>query len=199
MEVDRSHEYVGEVHSHRGKWIVLLLVMLAVGAGMYWLRETNTDRTLVGNTAKLQPLNGEPGTQGTSGAGQPAATAADSAELAQIQEITAADDPARLIGRHVSLQLPVAERANDVAFWVGPLDRRVLVALRRDHRDSGQRNEGTEAGHGIGELRPGQQISIEGSVQPVPKAEDMYSWELTSREVKELVERGVYIRADSVQ
>ena len=198
MENDGSRGYSREVRSHRGKWIVLLLVLVAVTSSIYWLRETDSNRDLNRRSGQLEPRNGEPDSRGTSGSSWPSA-AADAAELAQLQAITGAGDPSQLIGRHVSLQVPVAERANDIAFWVGSLDQRVLVAVRRDRRDGVQRNGGTVAGHGIGELRPGQQISIEGTIQKVPEAEDMYSWELTARDVKELGKRGVYIRADSIQ
>ncbi len=199
MDTDPGPHPTREIRSHRAKWIVLLLVVVAVVSSIYWLRETDSERSLTGNAAKLQPLNGEHGSRATGGTLGTASAATDAAELSQIQEIVDAENPDQLIGKRITLQLPSGDRANDVVFWIGPVGNRVLVAMRRDHRDSAQRTHGTEPGHGIRQVSAGEPVTIEGTIQEVPKGEDMYSWQLSAQERKELASRGIYIHADAIQ
>ena len=104
-----------------------------------------------------------------------------------------------LVGRRVDLHVDVQEMANDRAFWVGPADNRVLVVLARDNRSGWHRQHGLPASHGIAPVHGGQRATISGVVRPMPSSQEMYSWDLTKNEYKELADRKVYIRADAVQ
>jgi hypothetical protein len=81
---------------------------------------------------------------------------------------------------------------------VGSPDNRVLVVMGRDNRDGTQRQSGVPAGHNIAPVRGGQRATVSGVIRPLPKAEEMASWNLTTDDQKEIAERKIYIRADSV-
>jgi hypothetical protein len=107
-------------------------------------------------------------------------------------------DGHELVGRRVDLHVTVSDIANDVAFWVGEKDNRVLVVMARDNRDGARRQSGGVASHGIVPVHRGQQAAISGTVQRLPKAEEMFSWGLTNNEAAQLEGRPIYIRADRV-
>ena len=189
---------------NRWRWLlpVVLLIVLPI-AGIYALRETDgsvpgpqqegtlrapdtiQDRDAVGTGGRaptLPPALGEP----------------DAAVIREIETITGQVDANPLIGQKVDLHVPIAERANDYAFWVGEKDSRLLVVARRDRRDGQQRQQGTVADHGVAPLEAGRTAAISGSIQKLPKAEEMASWNLTDREQREAAAMGVYVRADTV-
>ena len=47
-------------------------------------------------------------------------------------------------------------------------------------------------------MHAGQQATISGSIQRLPKAEEMSSWQLTRTDAAELADRQFYVRADTV-
>lgn len=120
------------------------------------------------------------------------------AVIQELETITGSVDGHELIGRRVDLHVTVQDIANDVAFWVGEGDNRVLVVMARDNRDGADRQRGVPASHGISPVKAGQMAAISGSVQRLPKAEDMFSWKLTRNEAAELADRRIYVRADTV-
>jgi hypothetical protein len=200
------------VRSRRGgRWIALLVVVCVVGAIAWFIRESSSNRDLQTAGAQSdtpgtlrQPFNNETtgGTAaatGTSGkTGDAGASDTESGIIRELDTITGSVDGHELIGRRVNLTAPVRDKANDNAFWVGMGDNRMLVVLRRDHRDGVQRQQSDVAAHGIAPVHAGQTAVITGSIQKLPKAEDMFSWGLTAKDKKELAERQIYIRADTV-
>jgi hypothetical protein len=118
--------------------------------------------------------------------------------IQELDTITGSVDGQQLIGQRVDLHVAVQSVPNEVAFWVGERDNRVLVVLGRDNRSGAQRQRGVPSGHGISPVHAGQQATISGSVQRLPRAEEMSSWRLTEGEFAELLDRKLYIRADSV-
>jgi hypothetical protein len=144
-------------------------------------------------------LGSEPGgAVGTSGAHDGAAEGNESNAVREIETITGANDGMALVGRRVDLHVDVQDIANDRAFWVGSADNRVLVVLGRDNRNGAQRQTGAPSSHGIAPVHDGQRAMISGVIRPMPRAEDMTGWALTVDEKKELAERKIYIRADTV-
>jgi hypothetical protein len=142
---------------------------------------------------------GNPGTVGTSGtldAGQDSREPAGNT-IRDLETITGANDGNQFVGRRVALSVPINQHVNDVAFWVGEGDNRLLVVLARDGRDEAERQRGDAAHSGLG-LGAGQQAAIAGSIQRVPYSEAMYSWGLTNTDRAELMDRRVYLKADTV-
>lgn len=103
------------------------------------------------------------------------------------------------IGEHVQLQVPELDRANAVAFWVGTYHDRVLVVLRRDTRSDLDRQLGQIEGNQIAPLTVGNVAIISGQVKRLPRAEDQFSWRLTTSDHLALDSAGYYIEATRVE
>ncbi len=188
----------------RWRWLipVVLLLVLPI-AGAYMLRET--DGSVPGpqedGTLRVPDAIQDREAIGTGGraptfprpVGEP-----DAGVIRDVETITGLVDANPLIGQRVDLHVPIADRANDYAFWIGENDSRLLVVPRRDRRDGEQRQQGDVADHGVAPLEAGKTAAITGSIQKLPKAEEMYSWNLTDREQQEAASMGVYLRADTV-
>ena len=123
-----------------------------------------------------------PNAVGTSGTHAGAAENHGGDVITEIETITATTNATELVGRRVDLHVDVQERANDRALWVGSRDNRVLVVIGRDSRD----------------LSDGQRAMISGVIRQVPAAEERFSWDLTKDDQRELTDRKIYIRADTV-
>jgi hypothetical protein len=173
---------------------LFFLGLVALAAFGLWLVPQNRDdRSLVRDLVAESPRP-----VGTSGTPQDSMAAPDANALTEIETITGINDGMTLVGRRVDLHVEVQERANDIAFWVGPRDNRVLVVLARDNRTGAQQQQGLPSSHGISPLHSGQPAAISGVIRPVPPAEQRMSWSLTKADEKELADRKIYIRADSV-
>jgi hypothetical protein len=140
---------------------------------------------------------GSKGADGSGGNGGPAA-AVPPAIIQELGTITGTVDGHELIGRRVDLHVPIQEIASDVAFWVGEGDNRVLVVMGRDDRDGAERQRGLPSSSGVANPAAGQQAAISGTVRRLPNAEEMHSWQLTRDETQELLDRRIYVRADSL-
>jgi hypothetical protein len=218
-QYEREQEEIDEVvggHHPYFRWSFLLGILVIVGVGVWYLQETSSDRMLpAGGASASLPVLRQPVTDsqpsaaaeiagprplGTTGQAEAAAEGGvDSpAVIKEIETITGANDGHELIGRKVNLHVPVQGKANDVAFWVGEKDNRILVVMERDRRDGKQRQDGEIAAHGIAPVHAGQQADITGTIMKVPSEEERYSWLLTNEDKKELAERPIYIRADTV-
>jgi hypothetical protein len=138
----------------------------------------------------------DPATVGTTGA-HDEAVGDNATVLREIETITGATNPRSLVGRRVDLHVDVQEHANDHAFWVGSPDNRVLVVWGRDNRDGLERQAGLP--DSSDPLRKAQRAAISGVIQPIPRSEHRYSWDLTEDDQRELDDRKIYIRADSVK
>jgi hypothetical protein len=192
-------------------FVIGLLVVMTLG-GAWYLRETDDNRDVTGYAGHAgvlrAPVNGEPSGVAPRPAGEPgavatsgttaAASTSSAAVIRELETITGAADGHELVGRKVDLHVPVQSRANDVSFWVGEKDNRMLVVMERDRRTGAERQRGEPAMHYISPVHAGQQADIAGSIQKVPYEEAMYSWGLSTLDRRELAERPIYIRADSV-
>jgi hypothetical protein len=118
------------------------------------------------------------------------------AVIRELETITGMNDAHELIGRTVDLHVPAAQYVIDVAFWIGSGDNRLLVVLGRDNRDGADRQRGRPSSTNLG-TADGGPVNVTGTIQGLPHAEAMYGWGLTNRDRDELLQRQVYIRADS--
>ncbi len=186
--------------------MLVAMVFAVVALGMFWAYQRDG-----GEGERFGPRPGSPapdtmggnrGVTGTSGSDMPReaddnsgpAAVVPPAIIQELETITGSVDGQQLIGHRVDLHVTVQD-PNDVSFWAGEGDNRILVVYGRDNRDSETRQEGRPAMHGIQTLRAGQQATVSGSIQRLPKAEEMFSWQLTRTEAAELSDRQFYIRA----
>jgi hypothetical protein len=182
--------------------------MMLVAIGMVWAYQRDARRAVELAAAATPAARATtPGSVGTSGAGIPPGVddgdgglpaVVSPAIIQELDTITGSVDGQELIGRRVDLHVIVHSVPNEVGFWIGEKDNRLLVVLRRDNRDGRERQLGLLPRHGIAPLHAGQHATISGSVQPLPKSEEMYSWGLTQSDYDELRDRKLYIRADTV-
>ena len=185
---------------------LIVVALLAVSAaGGWYLRESDSNRGIVGYAGRggdlRSPVAGDlddlvPKPVATTGFANPDA---DAATIREIDAITGSADPRQLIGRKVDIRMPVAERANNVSFWVGTGDRRVLVVMDRDHRTEVMRQQSDVADHQIAPLEGGHEAAIVGTIERTPYSEAMYSWGLSNADKATLADQRIYIRADSVR
>jgi hypothetical protein len=190
--------------------ILVTLVFAIALAGTFW-----ANRRDGGDNERVGPPPGTPagespgdsvGTSGTRNDQRPRGTDSNSGPAAVvppaiIQEfdtVSGAVDGNELIGRRVDLHAVVHDVANDVAFWAGEGDNRVLVVMGRDTRTADERQRGLPSKHNIAATQGGQATRIQGTVQRLPEAEEMYSWRLTRADMEKLGGRQIYIRADTV-
>jgi hypothetical protein len=179
--------------------VLLAIAAVALGAFLVWLSpggeggfEAGMARTQSGQLGAIGTAGQEPGSTTRDNSG-PALTT-----IHELETITGATDGHELVGRKVDLHVPIQQHINDVAFWVGPRDNRLLVVLARDNRDAAARQEGRSSNTGAARIDPGQQATISGTIERVPYAEAMYSWGLTNADRAELMDRRIYLRADRV-
>lgn len=134
---------------------------------------------------------------GTAGGAHPADTSDPNARV--LESIARDADNPQLIGRPVTLHVDGQELGEQLAaFWVGDGGSRMLVVLNRDTRSSEQRQRGDAPSHGIAPAQPGQPVTITGTVQRLPRAEEMASWRLTAADRAALQDQKVYIQAHTV-
>jgi len=144
------------------------------------------------------PTVGESGATGTAGRDRSPAEAMAVYSINEAERIIGLADRRQLIGKKVDLHVPVMSIANDQAFWIGDKDHRLLVVPSRDNRDGAQRQSGVLSGNNIASVQPGQMAAISGTIQPLPIAEEAYSWGLTTLDREEVAASGVYLRADTI-
>ena len=195
--------------SRTWRWIAAFALVCILGALPWWLRETGTNRELTPAGVNVragtsEPVSSTEGTSDTAGAVGTSGFASDVREAAVdtgiIRELGAVTGSTRgLIGRRISLAVPVHETANDNAFWVGSGKNRMLVVIHRDRRNDIQRQDAAAAVNGIAPVDNGQNATITGTIQRIPSPEEMSSWGLTSKDKAELSARPIYIRADTVE
>jgi hypothetical protein len=180
--------------SRRAGLLLLGAAVTVIAAVAVWMSPAGRGRGLV------RTETGNPGTVGTSGTlteGQDSGEAPGNT-IRDLSTITGINDGNQLVGRRVALSAPVNQHINDIAFWIGEGDNRLLVVLAHDDRDGADRPRGGLADKGLGSLDVGQQAAIAGSIQRVPYSEAIYSWGLIGTDRAELMDRRVYLRADTV-
>lgn len=167
--------------------LLLVLGLLAIAATALWLvpqsHITSEGRNIADRRA--QPATIESGAVGTTGT-TPVAPA-EPIVIREIETITGANDGIAMIGRRVDLHVDVQGLANDHSFWVGSPDNRLLVVLVRD-----------ASTHRKAPVHRGQRTAVAGVIRRIPQAEEMDSWDLTGADRKELADRKIYIRAESI-
>ncbi len=185
---------------------VVALIGVFVGALGYWAYQRDAIEA-----ERLSPLPASPapdstgsvGTTGTDeprgsdGGGHPSAVVTP-VLIQELDTITGSVDGQQLIGRRVDLHVIVQAVPNELVFWVGERGNRMLVVMGRDSRDGRERQLGLPARHWISPVHAGQQATISGSVERLPKAAEMSSWDLTEDELVELLDRKLYVRAGTV-
>jgi hypothetical protein len=186
---------------------VVAIAMAAVILAIVWARGRDVERAeQLERTAASAGSGATAGSVGTSGSGGAAdvdgghgpSAAVQPAIIQELDTITGSVDGQQLTGRRVDLHVRVQGVPNEVAFWIGERDNRVLVVLGRDHRDGKARQVGLPPRHGISLVQRGQQATIAGSVQRLPKGEEIHNWKLTETDYADLLDRKVYVRADTV-
>lgn len=196
---------IGTPRSRKGILVLMATGLVALLAFAIWM-SPGGDAGFEQGDGLVRTTTGAEGSVGTTGEQEgnlggdnsgPALVQIDN-PIHEIETITGTNDGHELVGRRVDLHVPIQQHVNDVAFWVGPGDNRVLVVLARDNRDGEMRQRGKPSSSGLGEIRAGQQATVSGTVQKVPYAEAMYSWGLTNADRTELMDRPIYIRADSI-
>jgi hypothetical protein len=176
--------------------------VIALGAFAFWL-SPGADVGFERRGRLVATETGNPGTVGTSGAindaDQDRNRPAEGNVIHELETITGTNDGHELVGRRVDLHVPVNQHINDVAFWIGAGDNRLLVVMARDDRDAAERQRGAPSHGGLESFQAGQRATISGSIQRVPYGEAMYGWGLTDADRAELMERRIYLRADTVK
>jgi len=188
------------IESH-WRWVLPILLMVALPAvAVYYLHETSrtTREPLMQSMLNGLPTTGESGATGTAGRDRSPAESMVVYSFNEAERVIAIGDRRELVGKKVNLRVPVMAIANDQAFWIGDKDHRLLVVPGRDNRDGAQRQSGVMSGNSIAPVEPGQIAAIAGTIQPLPIAEEAYSWGLTTLDREEVAAIGVYLRADSV-
>jgi hypothetical protein len=183
---------------------MVALTLVLVGVLAYWASEREAGQRFGPPPGSSAP-QATTGSVGTSGVAAPPriaendeAVVAQPAVIQELDTITGSVDGQQLIGRRIDLHVVVQSVPNDVVFWIGPPDNRVLVALARDTRSEAERQRGVTPRHHILPVHAGQSAAISGSIQRIPRADEMSNWRLTENDVAEAVDRKLYIRADTV-
>jgi hypothetical protein len=189
--------------------LLVTVVFALVLAGIFWAnRRDGGEGERVGpppGAPASEAMGGGVGTSGSRDDRTPRGTEDNSgppavvppAIIQEFETVSGTVDGHELIGRRVDLHAVVHDVANDVAFWAGEGDNRVLVVMGRDNRASDERQRGSPSKHNIKVVQGGQPTRIQGKVQRLPRAEEMFSWRLTRGEAAELRDRRIYIRADA--
>jgi len=203
-ESDEPRDVIGSGRSRKGGLLLIAAAVLALAAVGVWMSPGGGGGRELG-TGLVRTETGNPGAVGTSGqqaegADRSSALSATDAGgvIHDLETITGTNDGHELVGRRVEVHVPVSQHINDVAFWVGMGDNRLLVVLSRDTRNGQDRQRGDASATGSANLRAGQQATVSGSIQRVPYAEAMYSWGLTTADRAELMERRIYLKADTI-
>lgn len=191
-------------HTEGMKALPAVLIVGIIGLGFYVVGQQQlAERAL----ADLDSANAQAqgpssrGSTGTSGDGQPliVGTSGSPAVIQDLETITGSIDGHELVGRRVDVHVPVQKLASSVAFWAGPADNRILVALPRATHESRDRRHEERPAHRTMPVHDGEQAMVSGSVQRVPeKPEDLAGWQLTDADRREVADRNIYIRADRV-
>jgi hypothetical protein len=178
--------------------LLLGTAVIVIAAVAVWMSPVNGGGDFDHGLVRTE--TGNPGTVGTSGMANESQGPGEAAgnAIRELSTITGVNDGHQLVGRPVALSAPVSQHINDIAFWIGEGDNRLLVVLVRDDRNDPDRSNGGIAETGLGRLGVGQQAAIAGSIQRVPYSEALDRWGLTSNDRAELMERRVYLRAETV-
>jgi hypothetical protein len=140
--------------------------------------------------------------------GEPAAvpTSGESSDRSfgrvDIEELLSGRDPGTLrmlIGQRVQLPLDMRGSATNVAFWIGPSRRELLVVIGRDTRSGAARQRSLPSRNPLGAVSDATQIMVSGVIDRVPNTDARLNWGLTRPETVRLLSRGAYLRIDSVE
>lgn len=191
----------------RGRKVALWLLVAAVAYGVIYVGQDGVDRfwergPWVTRTAEQSPEGGALGTSGGAApgadntAGPPAVSPPPVVQDAQAA-LTGDDEWQDLVGREITLTIPMGPHVNDVAFWTEDGGPPLLVVLARDRRDGATRQRGEPNAADLSSTAG--QAAISGTVQRLPHAEAMYSWRLTNHDAAELSRRPIYLHVTEVK
>jgi hypothetical protein len=164
------------------KWFLVLGLLAIAAIGLWPAPQSTTAREIEDRATTGKATSAAVGTTGGH-----ANVAEGPAIISEIETITGTNDGMALIGRRVDLHVDVQGLANDHAFWVGSPDNRLLVVLARDN-----------SSHRMAPVHRGQRTAVSGVIKRIPDTEAIAAWKLTSTDRRELVDRKIYIRADSI-
>jgi hypothetical protein len=163
-----------------GTLTIALAVVGLLGVFALYLTSPETGRRVVGWNVGDDASSGAVGTSGTS-------RAAESRNvIRELETITGTIDGYELVGRRVDLDVRVQQPVSDRSFWVGPKDNRLLVVVR------------PESAADAGQVVNGQQTTISGTIERLPPAATVDSWGLSAADHAELLDRRIYLRAETV-
>ena len=165
---------------------LIVLGLLAVAAIGLWLAPQRTTAREIEHPATIAAASSvTSGAVGTTGVDPVAAV--EPAIIREIETITGTNDGMALTGRRVDLHVDVQGLANDHAFWVGSPDNRLLVVLARD-----------ASSHRIAPVHRGQRTAVSGVIRRIPDSGTVAQWKLTRSDGRELADRKIYVRAETV-
>ena len=107
-----------------------------------------------------------------------------------------------LLGHRVQVELDLRQHPSmtpESRFWSTQGADQILVVLSRDRRDDEERLEGEPAPHAIASLEPGTKYLVTGTIERLPREEQMFNWRLSRQEIELLANRPVYVRAESAE
>ena len=191
-------------HRTAARWVVALVglavIVFAIWAGADYGLDRSSARAIVGTSGRAPIPDGE-----DTSAGAPSDLvrlgAATNPHTRGLAEFIRGGDVRGMVGQRVELELDLAAHPSMVSgsrFWTDANGSMMLVVLNRDRRHEAERIEGESPEHGIGPLEPGHRYLVSGTIERLPRAEQMASWELSRGDVARLAGRPVYIRADAV-
>ena len=197
----QRNDTVRALGTRRGRTVgVWILLVGALATGIYLSQDGTDGLREPGPWVARTPESGAIGTSGDAaagvdeGSGRPAISPPAAVRDARAS-LTGETDWQELVGRQVTMTLPVGRYLNDVAFWTGEGDARLLAVIARDQRDGESRQRGESSAPQVPESG---MATISGTVRRVPHAEAMYSWKLTNHDAAVLAERPVYLHVERV-
>jgi hypothetical protein len=204
MPDDEQRRMIGTRRSRKaGLW---LLILVAAAAVAYLLPDgTNSLRERGPEVAQTEEhrRDGPVGTSGSSTAsgadnnsGPPGISPPPAVQDARAA-LTGDDDWQSMVGQRVALTIPYGAHVNDVAFWSGSGDDRLLIVLTRDARDGAERQRGEP--HTLDVPAVADRALVSGTIERIPHAEAMFSWRLTNHDAAELSDRPIYLRVDEIK
>ena len=179
-------------------WTVLLTPVVVLGGIVGFAISLAGDRVR-DNDIRPDVVRREASAVGTSGESPDRSSGVVDTPIGKLLSSSSADSLRALIGERVQLSVDMRLAANDVAFWVGPSGRALLVVIDRDTRSNAERQRGLPSGSPLGAVSDAAQLIVSGVITRVPAAEGRHSWALSREDAALLNRRGAYLRVDSVE
>ena len=180
-------------------WALLLAPLVVLGAIVGCVIQWSVDGPMETDTRPAVLRDETPVTVPTSGESLDHSFGLVDTPIGKLLSRSHPDSLRTLIGERVQLPVDMRLAANDVAFWVGPSGRALLVVIDRDTRSNAERQKGLPSGSPLGAVSDATQLIVSGVITRVPAAEGRHSWALSREDAALLNQRGAYLRVDSVE